>query len=452
MGNRRGCATLGVLVLAVMALGVPRLEALSLEPGLVGLFPPEFSVLVSNDTFGPGPVQEWDDLRTFGGELVFGMAGGTSLAANFDAFTWRSGSALTGSRLDRLEIELSSLALDERVGALGFVAWASAGVVSYGAFGGLQMQERLHDGVGISRAVPERYDSYRSVGLTSAISAMVSLGDTGDPLPSVFAQAEDELPGPWMVEAGAGVRAVRGATQSEGWLVYRIRSAFQGSVVADEVSKWMSGPAAIWSVHVGALQGSVEMDPLNGTSLGTFGVRVNGADGVQRASNPMALEIFSEVSVLSPGRRVLFPLLGQWLRGLVSTAFGWWDASAPGNAGLRNAEYVAGFEGRAVMHLGIFEAEAACAFGPFFSLVTLQTLQEQRSIILDRTALLGLRLEPTLRLGLEQGELEGHLTRHGVGASLRIDSPTWSVVPFATQPTARDRTFKITVFVYAEAL
>ena len=67
--------------------------------------------VVSNDAMGPGPVDEWDDLQTYGFGLTVAVMDPLALATEYQSFTWRSDSPSTASR-KRLSSAGLSIAVD----------------------------------------------------------------------------------------------------------------------------------------------------------------------------------------------------------------------------------------------------------------------------------------------------------------------------------------------------
>ena len=133
-------------------------------------------------------------------------------------------------------------------------------------------------------------------------------------------------------------------------------------------------------------------------------------------------------------------------------SYGWWWAASSGQTGLRDAEYTAGLEGRMSIPLGLFEAEIALGAGPLASIVTMQNTGVERSSILDTAALVGLRLEPILRLNMEWRTEGGRRLRWGLGTALSVDAPSWCVLPFKYSQAVITRALKVRVFLCSETL
>lgn len=438
-------------VLLILFMCADSAWTLSLDPCSFLEAPAGFELSVSNDAFGPGPVQEWDDLRTFGGELSARLDSHRAIDIRFDALTYRSSTPETGSRIDRIEVRVRDALLWIRSNLVSLISTAAIGIISYGDFEGLAMQERLHDGAGISRPAPLEYDPERRLGLSGSLALQAALAVPGPFIPSLVAVMTGELPGAWEGEAGGEVSVGGIGSQFAVWAAYRYRSAGV-SPAADEVSRSMCGPVVGLSVSAGVLTSSLEVDTLAGATLGTFGVRIDQEGRDLHRGPPLALEIFSNVPVLSPGRRVLFPLSGRDLRGYVESSFGWWGTAGTQDIGFRNAEYGAGLEGRLSFSLGMFEAELGCGGGPFASIITLQPTTVERSWILDTTLLLGLRLQPTLRLGFETRTHDGSRTRTGIGVPLCFDTPFLPIRAFASSSAPTNQMFKFRAFLYSEGL
>ena len=66
-----------------------------------------FAFVLVNDAMGLGPVDEWDDLRTFGLVLAAESKTMLGLTTEYQSYTWRSDSPSTALRIDSLAVFLT---------------------------------------------------------------------------------------------------------------------------------------------------------------------------------------------------------------------------------------------------------------------------------------------------------------------------------------------------------
>ncbi|HUI72320.1 MAG TPA: hypothetical protein VL354_17495, partial [Spirochaetia bacterium] len=113
---------------------------------------------MTNDSFGPGPVTEWDDLDSFGLRFTIPVAGVRLLAAA-SGLTNRTDSGETANRIDEASLGVSFPAFAKAP------VWLSLGLGldATGNLGGLLIQEGIHSGTGVERQVPTAYSGSMSV-------------------------------------------------------------------------------------------------------------------------------------------------------------------------------------------------------------------------------------------------------------------------------------------------
>jgi hypothetical protein len=218
------------------------------------------------------------------------------------------------------------------------------------------------------------------------------------------------------------------------------------------IASEMSGLVFGMDVEASYLTSSWWYNLERGVSGGSIGVRVPfAAPGEAVEPIPISIEVSSEVSSFSPGRRMLLPVFGSALRAFLGTGVGWWSAAQGPPGGIRYAEYSAGLEGRLAVPFGPLEGEVACGLGPLLAVLSEHALEVERSRVLDRSARLALRIEPALRIGFVEHLPGGWERVTGLGASLAIDAFAWPFLPFAGSASAADRTFHVRIFAFGES-
>lgn len=156
-GSTAALRPLRLAAAAAMTLFAANLYALALDPFLSpspeSWDAPGF-VSMTNDSFGPGPVDEWDDLDSFGMRLGLPL-GPVRLLSAISGLTDRTDSAADANRLDQASLGAAVSVLDSAPAQL----LAGAGIDATGDLGGLLIQEGLHSGTGVDRPVPTSYSS-----------------------------------------------------------------------------------------------------------------------------------------------------------------------------------------------------------------------------------------------------------------------------------------------------
>jgi hypothetical protein len=405
---------------------------------------------VSNDAMGPGPVDEWDDLCSFGIDLLVGLKNSLALSTEYQSFTWRSDSPTTASRIDSINIALGGKILETAARGLRFASRGSLGVSLFGEFGGVVLQEGFHGTVGLARPLPVSYDPYSWAALALSLSADASLAN-GSVRPGLFASVDGDIPGSWRLEGG--VQADIGAPGSglAARALYRYESASGLSPTQDAVSRYATGMVVRLDIEASYLTGSMAVNLLQGVSSGAIGFRIGSGHVLDTESGiPIALEISIDFARAATGYRMLFPLFGPAVRICAGARFGWWDLPESSTTGLRSSEYNVGIEARLTLPIGQLEGELACAMEPVATIITAQPLGMERSHVQDRTVLLGVRFEPIVRLGFVEPRRGGRVRKTGLGAALALQPPPAVLLPFSAWPPVSNRTLALRVFAFGE--
>ena len=138
---------------------------------------------------------------------------------------------------------------------------------------------------------------------------------------------------------------------------------------------------------------------------------------------PVAVEVSCNLSSVSPGQRVYIAAPDPRIRCYASQSGGWRTPPAGGGATCRRfSDYGAGVEGRLLAPMGALELEAAVAAGPFLTAVTEQTAYESRSSIVDTGWIAGVRVEPTLRIGVLERRVGKRTLKSGAGVAVSFDA------------------------------
>jgi hypothetical protein len=399
---------------ACCALAAARLPAEAVVPGFAA------EILMHNDAFGPGPVSEWDDLRTFGFDVHSPLAASLDVDASYDSLTWRGAAAAEATRLDTLKVLLTARL--PRISLAGAYAEATfaGGLELAGNLGGRLMQQGLHGNIGISRPVPQTYDSFSSLAPAAAASAEIGW-ESGTWRLAALAAVEGEAG--IGTSAGAGLRLSAGAEKSGLTMILRSQvETTQGvSPTLDRVSANDSGVIVGTECAAGRLRTSLQYNLSRGVSEGAYGVQLGRGPGLAEGL-PLALEIGSRLNTVSPGQRVFLPAAGPHLRLYASQASGWWNVLNGGATCERFSDYGAGVEGRILAALGKLELEAGMAVGPYITAVTEQSALVQRSSALSTAWMAGLRVKPVLRIGVLEGGGEMRVLKTGAGLGCSLDA------------------------------
>jgi hypothetical protein len=416
-----------------------------------------FECWITNDAAGLAPVDEWDDLRTFGFELGVGLSARLAVHTDYQSFTWRSDSPSTASRIDSLGLALSGVLLDATTRRTRLVSRASVGASLFGDLGGLALQSGHHGWMGIGRSCPETYDAYSSTALALTIAGEASTKD-GVVRPALFASVDGDIPGSWRIQGGARVTVGSAGAGGEAWALFRHQTPAGLSPTLDAVSRMASGVTGGFEVEAAWLSCSTQFNICTGVSESAVGIRVGRRAGDEGPCPvPVALEFHLDPTMADSGSKVLFPLVrpgpnGSTLRGSAGAFLGWLRLPGSSTVGLRSAEYSVGMEARLCLPMGRLEGELACALEPVARVLTVQPLCMERSSVQDTCLLLSARLAPALRIGFVDRHPSGTVRKAGLGVALGLEAPALTLVPFASWQAESARTFTLRLFLFGESL
>lgn len=277
---------LPALVAALTFLTPVSSHALALDPFLSpSPAVDERTVLaMTNDSFGPGPVDEWDDLDSFGLRATVPI-GETSILGAISGLTNRGDSGTGDGRTD----EASIGAAWKVVSQSSFQASLAAGLDAEGNFGGLWIQQGFHGETGVGRPVPTTH---------TGGFALAPLGA----LKLLFVS-----PAPWspyFVAAGRGSVPARGSLLAVGGIRYsrpgallaldgswRAIGGAASSSALSAVDAAENGPYVGFELRVGMLALSFEDIPLLRKTNGSLGVLLGEPQSPQPGSTPLALDV-----------------------------------------------------------------------------------------------------------------------------------------------------------------
>ncbi|MGO9412086.1 MAG: hypothetical protein ACLQCB_15215 [Spirochaetia bacterium] len=273
---------------AAVSAAVPRpnvLSALALDPFLSpspqSLEAPAV-VSMTNDSFGPGPVVEWDDLDSFG--LRLGVPWGPArLLAAMSGLTDRTGSEADGTRIDEASLGAAVSLVSKAP------VWLSlgGGIDATGNFGGFLIQETFHSSTGVQRPVPTAYSGGLSVAPLASFKLLLA---SETPLSPYFVAA-----GRASLLSRGSLLAVAGLRYSEpgallalggGWRA--AGGAGPATIVAVESAE--NGPYLGFEMRVGLLALAFEDIPALGKSNGALGM-VLGPQSSSSGLGPLSLDL-----------------------------------------------------------------------------------------------------------------------------------------------------------------
>jgi hypothetical protein len=372
-------------------------------------------VIFIDDAFGPGPVAEWDDLRTFGFEVSTPAAGSFGIDARYDSLTWRADAPAGASRIDTLTLLLGG-PLPRLTFGQGFAeVTLEAGAMLAGNLGGMTLQKGFHGNIGIERPFPVIYDDYGSLVLAGSLEAQLgweqgvwklALAASGEGEAGVGARGGAGL----VAQAGSGPGSLRATLRAQG-------NGTRGvSPTLDQVAAHDSGLVVGLDAGAGRLRTSMTYNISSGISGGSWGLSFGRGTDASFAL-PFAIELGSRVDTLSPGQRILFPLSDPRIRFYVSQESGWQTRPDAGGTCTRFSDFGTGVEGRLFAALGWLEVEAAVSAGPYLTAVSVQSATEQRSSATSTALAAGVRLAPVLRIGVIEDRWAGAAGYRGVGSA-----------------------------------
>ncbi len=380
---------------AAIASGPTQASSLALDPFLSPSPEPLDSPSVlslTNDSFGPGPVNEWDDLDSFG--LRFSMPlGPARVLAATSGLTDRTNGQSEGSRIDQASIGAAILVFPRAP------AWLSvgAGLDATGNFGGLLIQEALHSGTGVKRPVPTGYSGGLAVSPLGFFKLFLGTDLPLSPYLAVAGRAS--IPSRASMLGVAGIRYSRPGTLlaiDGGW---RAAGGTAPSTLA-AVDAAENGPYLGFEFRVGLLALAFEDSPIMRKTNGSLGFVL----GLPRSSadpGPLALDLGLLVgSSLAQRVRLAGTILGnrKGLYGEASFSFaqGWFSSYHADATDTMYAEY--SLVGSAGLPFADGLAHLDIGLGPFVGLEQLSTVTPVRSIPLGERDVLGAVAESGIRV------------------------------------------------------
>ncbi len=378
-----------------MTLFAANLYALALDPFLSpspeSWDAPGF-VSMTNDSFGPGPVDEWDDLDSFGMRLGLPL-GPVRLLSAISGLTDRTDSAADANRLDQASLGAAVSVLDSAPAQL----LAGAGIDATGDLGGLLIQEGLHSGTGVDRPVPTSYSSELAAAPLGFFKLSISSASSLSPYLVMAGRAS--IPSRGSLLAVAGLRYSRPdalLAMSGGWRV--VGGDAPATLLAVDAAE--NGPYLGFQMRVGLLALAFEDIPLRRKTNGSLGI-VLGSPRPPDGSRPISLDL-GLVAGSSVAQRVRLGALlhggrdGVHEEGFLAFAQGWFTSDHPDATATMFAEYSAGGSIGAPFADGLAHLDAGV--GPFFSFEQLSTLLATSSVPLGSRDSFGLAAETGFRV------------------------------------------------------
>ena len=340
-GSTAALRPLRLAAAAAMTLFAANLYALALDPFLSpspeSWDAPGF-VSMTNDSFGPGPVDEWDDLDSFGMRLGLPL-GPVRLLSAISGLTDRTDSAADANRLDQASLGAAVSVLDSAPAQL----LAGAGIDATGDLGGLLIQEGLHSGTGVDRPVPTSYSGELAAAPLGFFKLSISSASSLSPYLVMAGRAS--IPSRGSLLAVAGLRYSRpGAllAMSGGWRV--VGGDAPATLLAVDAAE--NGPYLGFEMRVGLLALAFEDIPLRRKTNGSLGIAL-GSPRPPDGSRPISLDL-GLIAGSSVAQRVRLGALlhgsrdGVHEEGFLAFAQGWFTSDHPDATATMFAEYSAG--------------------------------------------------------------------------------------------------------------
>jgi hypothetical protein len=237
---------------------------------------------MTNDSFGPGPIIEWDDLDSYG--LRFSApAGPVRILAAMSGLTDRTDREALANRLDQISLGAALSLIPQPPVRLSL----GAGIDATGNFGGLFIQRGFHAGTDVVRAVPTVYSGGFSV--APLVSFKMLLSSDAEISPYMATAGRAALPFRGSLLAVAGLRYARpGAFLALGGGWRLSGGAAPSTLMAVEAEE--NGPYLGLETRVGLLALAFEYSPLFQKSNGSLGVAL-GARAPTDGSGPLSLDL-----------------------------------------------------------------------------------------------------------------------------------------------------------------
>ncbi len=356
---------------------------------------------LSNDSFGPGPIDEWDDLDSFGMRVSV-PAGSARVLAAIDGLTNRDTVPANASRIDEASIGAAWHLVS---GAPLWVSLAS-GLDATGDFGGLAIQEGFHGDTGVARPVPTDYSA--GFGLAPLAGFKLTLSSAAAWSPYVVVSGRGSIPTRGSLLAVTGLRYARpGALLAigGGW---RAAGGAAPCPTLAAVDAAENGPYLGLEIRVGLLDLSFEDIPRLRKTNGTLGFVLGKPLRAQPGVNPLSLDLGLLVgSSVAEQVRLALGVAGAerelHAQAFVGFAQGWFGSDRPEDTVTLFADYSAGGSVSLPIAGGLLFLDAG--LGPFFSFEQLSTATLASSVPLGYRDSFGLQAEAGTRVMLPSEKL-----------------------------------------------
>ena len=350
------------------------------EPGVLAM---------TNDSFGPGPVDEWDDLDSFGLRFTEPI-GQASILGAISGLTDRGSSGAANGRIDEASIGGAwSVVSGPSIRAL-----VAAGFDATGNFGGLLIQQSFHSGTGVDRPVPTTYDGGLALAPLGAFKLQLNVATPWSPY--LILAGRGSLPARGSLLAVAGIRYAKpGALLAfgGGW---RAAGGAASSSTLRAVDAAENGPYVGLQVRTGLLAFSFEdIPPLKKTN-GSLGVVLGEPQSPEPDSTPLALDLgLLAGSSVAERVRLAVGMTGRLedphAEMFLSFAQGWYVSDHPDFTATFFSEYSAGGAVSLVLVRGLLSLDLG--LGPFLSFEQFSTNTLLWSNPLGYRDMLGLEAE-----------------------------------------------------------
>ena len=397
---------------------------------------------MTNDSFGPGPVNEWDDLDSFGLRFSLPFRGGRILAA-VSGLTDRTDAVSDANRIDEASVGAAFAVISRQP------LWASlaAGIDAVGNFGGLSVQRTSHAATGVTspREVPTEYSGGFALAPLAGFKLLVDGEASFGPYLVIAGRASTPARGSLLAVAGLRYRkpgaqlAVGG-----GW---RAVGGISPCATISALDAAENGPYLGFALRVGLLDLAFEDIPLLKKTNGSLGFVIGESAREPPDARSISLDLGLLVgSSVAQDVRVSTVLAGS-PKDLHADAFlsfsgGWFPSNHFYGTDTLFWEYSAG----CALILPMLQGSLRVSFGlsPFLSFEQLSWTALIRSTPLANRILLGLAPESGVRV-----ELPGTSIPLGLGLRIRWRALQLPVEQAGDPFTERAR-FDLELFVFSD--
>jgi len=355
-------------------------------------------ISMTNDSFGPGPVSDWDDLDSFGLRFSAPM-GQVRLMAAMSGLTDRTETESSASRLDEVSLGAAYALLPRAPVRLSL----GAGVDATGNFGGLFIQTGFHSGTDVARAVPTAYSGGLSVSPLASFKLLLS--SDAEISSYLVTAGRASLPPRGSVIAVGGIRYARAGALlalGAGWRF--AGGAAPGTLMA--VGNEETGPYIGLETRVGLLALAFEYSPAYQKSNGSLGIALGSpvsAEDSSEALPPLNLDLGFVIgnsvaqsvrlaAIFHGGRKEIHE------EAYLEFSQGYFASPVDETTATMFCEYSLG--GAICMPFADGSARVEVGAGPFVSLEQLSTNTLVRSDTLGHRGTFGLAAETGIRVAL----------------------------------------------------